>query len=218
VVTPYRIVLTDDHALVRQGLKRIIEDTNDLRVTGEADNGEELLTLLTQTPADLVILDISMPGLGGIETIRRVKAMQPHPMILVVTMHAAKQYAFEALSAGASGYLLKEDTDRQLLSAIQKIRQGGIYVSPRLADELMRHWPDAHRRPSGPATAGGRLTAREREVLTLIAKAKSSHEIAEILRISYRTVEHHRANIMAKLDVKRTAELVRYAISRGYLM
>lgn len=213
---PYRVVLADDHVLVRQGLRRIIEEADDLQVIGEAADGVELLALVKRLAAHLVVLDISMPRLRGLETIHEVRALHAPPKILVLTMHRDKEYVFEAMAAGANGYLLKEEADTQLFAAIDKIRRGGIYVSPSLVGELTHDWA-ARRQDHRPAPEVEQLTVREREVLKLTAEGNTSKEIAKLLYISYRTVEHHRASIAAKLNMKGTADLVRYAIARGYV-
>jgi DNA-binding NarL/FixJ family response regulator len=201
----YLIVLADDHALFRQGLRKIIEGVADLEVAGEAGDGLELLSLLQTTVPHLVILDISMPRLRGIEALREVKKLFPAVNVLVLTMH--REYLHQALSAGAEGYLLKEDADRELFSAIDKIRQGRIYISPRLREELSED----------EVPVPEPLSARETEVLNLIARGKSNREIAEILFISVRTVEAHRATILSKLNLRNTADLVRYAIEKGFV-
>jgi len=201
----YLIVLADDHALFRQGLGKIIEGVADLEVAGEAGDGLELLSLLQTTVPHLVILDISMPRLRGIEAVREVKKSFPAVKVLVLTMH--REYLHQALSAGAEGYLLKEDADRELFSAIDKIRQGRIYISPRLREELAED----------EVPVPEPLSARETEVLNLIAGGKSNREIAEILFISVRTVEAHRATILSKLNLRNTADLVRYAIEKGFV-
>jgi len=200
----YQIVLADDHALFRQGLRKIIEGVADLGVAGEAGDGLELLSLLETTNPQLVILDISMPRLRGIEAMRELKKSFPEVKVLVLTMH--REYLHQALSAGAEGYLLKEDADRELFSAIDKIRLGRRYISPRLREELAED----------EIPAPEPLSARETEVLNLIAGGKSNREIAEILFISVRTVEAHRATILSKLNLRNTADLVRYAIEKGF--
>jgi len=198
----YRIVLADDHALFRQGVKMIINGVADLEVAGEAGDGAELLALLDTTVVQMVILDISMPRLRGIEAIREVKKRHPAMKVLILTMY--REYLHQALSAGAEGYLVKEDADRELFSAIENIRQGRKYVSPRMREELADygiHEP---------------LSLRETEVLKLIAAGKSNREIAEMLCISVRTTESHRATILSKLNLRNTADLVRYAIEKGF--
>jgi two-component system, NarL family, response regulator NreC len=216
-MTPYRIILADDHVLLRHGLRRLLDATDGLLVVGEASDGLELLDALKRVPADLVVLDISMPRLRGIEALHDIRALHPHLRTLVVTMHGDTEYVFQAMSAGAHGYLVKEDADSELFAAIAKIRQGGLYVSPRLSDALTRDWADARRRGRAPQAPLEPLTVREREILKLTAEGKTSREIGAALRISPRTVQHHRANITDKLEAKGTANLVRYAIARGYL-
>ncbi|KAF0219145.1 MAG: LuxR family transcriptional [Geobacteraceae bacterium] len=201
----YRIVLADDHVLIRQGLGGLIKGVADLEVVGEAGDGIELLALLKSVIPHMVILDISMPHLRGIEAVRAIKGNYPAVKILVLTMH--REYVQQALAAGADGYLLKEDADRDLFSAIENIRQGRVYLSPRLAGELL-----GNRAPSAEP-----LSNREKEVLKLIAEGKSNKEIAETLFISARTVESHRASILDKLKSKNTADLVKYAIQKGYV-
>lgn len=201
----YRIVLADDHALFRQGLKKIIDGVADLEVAGEAGDGLELLSLLQTTLPQLVIVDVSMPKLRGIEAVREVKKRYPAMKVLVLTMY--REYLHQALSAGAEGYLLKEDADRELFAAIDKIRQGRRYISPRLREELA----------DGGYLVPEPLSARETEILNLIAWGKPNREIAAILSISVRTVEAHRATILSKLNIRNTADLVRYAIEKGFV-
>ena len=201
----YQIVHADDHALVRQGLGRIIRGVAGLAVIGEAGDGVELLSLLNRVTPHMVILDISMPKLRGIEAIHAIKMNYPEVKILVLTMY--REYLHQALSAGADGYLLKEDADRDLFSAIENIRQGRVYLSPRLTGVLL----------SDRASSSEPLSVRGKEVLKLIAGGKSNREIADILVISVRTVESHRAHIMAKLGLNSTADLVKYAMQNGYV-
>lgn len=216
-MNPYCIVLTDDHVLLRQGLRGIIERRPDLKVIGEAGDGIELLGLLKQLTAHLVILDISMPNLRGIEAVREIKMIDPDLKILILTMHKDAEYLHQAMSAGADGYLLKEDADTELFSAIDRIREGKIYVSPSFKEYILEEWSRSHRSDYRPTFQPDHLTPRERQVLKLIAEGKTSREIAELLFVSVRTAEHHRTNIMDKLNLRRTADLVQYAIRKGYL-
>jgi len=213
----YGIVLADDHVLVRQGLRRILEGMADLEVTGEAGDGLELLDLLKQVAPDLIVLDIFMPKLRGIDAIHEIKLIHPEANILILTMHKDKEYLYLALSQGAKGYLLKEDADEELFSAIEKIRQGKTYVSPCFSDELIDHLAQAGRGDKKPALGIDPLTTRERQILKLIAEGKSSKEIADLLFISARTVDNHRANMMEKLNLKKATDLVKYAIQKGYV-
>lgn len=216
-MAPYRIVLADDHVLVRQGIRKILEAGGDLKVIGEVNDGLELLELLKRVTPDLVVLDISMPRLRGIEAIHEVKVLHPQACVLILTIHREMALLNAAMAAGASGYVLKEDADGHLFGAIAKIRQGASYISPKLSADLVDDWAHTLRRGGSPTPGTERLSVREREVLKLTAEGNSSKEIADVLCISYRTVEHHRANIMAKLNVKKTADLVRYALQEGYL-
>ncbi|MBM4274599.1 MAG: response regulator transcription factor [Deltaproteobacteria bacterium] len=211
----YRIILAEDHALVRQGIRRIIEDEQNLEVVQEAGDGLELLNALKTIPADLVVLDITMPVMSGIEVLREVKRTFPQVKVLVLTMHKKAEYLNDALSAGADGYLLKEDVARELLSAIDTIHRGEIYVSPLLTTELA-HLYVRSRREGTLGHLEEPLTHREIEILTLIAEGKSSKEIAEQLFLSFRTVQNHRTKIMRKLNLRKSADLVKYAIRKGY--
>jgi DNA-binding NarL/FixJ family response regulator len=213
----YRIVLADDHVLFRQGEKRILEGMADLEVIGEASDGLELLNLLKQSTPDMVILDISMPKLRGLEAIHEIKKIHTDVNILILTMHKDKEYVYLALSAGAKGYLLKEDTDKELFSAIEKIRQGKTYLSPYLSEQLTNEWARIGREGPESFSEIDPLTTREREVLKLIAEGKSNKEIADFLFISIRTVERHRANMMERLNLKKTTDLIKYAIQKGYI-
>jgi DNA-binding NarL/FixJ family response regulator len=210
------VILADDHVLFRHGLKRILSERDDLEIVGEVGDGLELLALLNKTTPQLVLLDISMPNLRGIEAIPEIRHVRPEVKILVLTMHKDEEYLYQAVSAGADGYLLKEDAERELFSAIDTLQQGKIYISPALAAQSMQNWASLRRGESDSHVAES-LTIREREILKLIAEGKSNKEIADLLYISVRTVERHRANIMGKLKIKKTAELVQYAMRKRYL-
>jgi DNA-binding NarL/FixJ family response regulator len=165
----------------------------------------------------MVILDISMPNIRGIEAIQEIKAIHPESKILVLTMHRDMEYLHQAISSGAHGYLLKEDADSELFSAIDKVRQGKIFISPKLSEYLTEDWARIHRGEHEPTSETEPLTTRERQTLKLVAEGKSTKEIASLFNISIRTVEHHRANIMSKLNLKNIAELIKYAIQKGYI-
>lgn len=210
----FRIVLADDHAMFRQGIKRIVEEMEGLAVVGETGDGVALLKLLNTIRADMVIMDISMPSMRGIEATKEIKSLYPDTKILILTMHRDMEYFDHAISAGATGFLLKEDADVELVNAIKTIRSGKVYLSPLLTEELtgnvFRSGSAAGEKPEE------RLTHREREVLKLIAEGKTSKEIADLFNISIRTVQHHRANMMRKLNINKAAELIKYAIRKGY--
>lgn len=213
----YRITLADDHVLLRQGLKRIIEESGEMRIVGEAGDGLELISLLNKTVPDMVVLDISMPNLRGIEVISEIKSRFPRVKTLILTMHRDREYVYQAFVSGADGYLLKEDADLDLFEAIKKIRQGEAYVSPSLTQEVVACWRQAGKGEDKPSFTDECLTTREREVLKLVAEGKSSPQIAGLLSISIRTVDQHRANIKNKLRIRKTADLVKYAVSKGYI-
>jgi DNA-binding NarL/FixJ family response regulator len=216
-VTPYRIVLADDHVLVRQGLRRIVEAIGGVEVVGEANDGLELLDLLNRVSSDIAIVDISMPRLRGIEAIHEIRTIHPEVKVLVLTMHKDKEYLYLALLEGAKGYLLKEDADKELFSAIERIKQGKTYVSPRFSEDILDDLTHLGRRDGKAALEFDPLTTREREVAKLIAEGRSSKEVADLLFISVRTVDNHRANIMEKLGLKKAADIVKYAIQKGYI-
>ena len=213
----FNILLADDHVMFRRAVRRIIESIDDVAVVGEASDGFELLQLMKKISAHMIILDISMPNLRGLEAIDEIKIVDPDVKVLILTLHKDKEYLYQALKAGAQGYLLKEDTDSELLKAIGILRKGGTYVSPllsaQIADLLVQKSQPASEEPEGSREL---LTTRERQVIKLIAEGKSSNEVADLLFISSRTVQHHRNNIMKKLIIKKTADLVKYAIQRGY--
>ena len=209
----YRIVLADDHTLFREAIKRSIEKMPGLEVLAEASDGLELLEVLKAAPADLVIVDISMPNLRGIEATREIKQQYPGIKVLVLTMHKSREHLLSALRSGADGYLLKENAFGDLLAAIEAIRQHKTYISPLLMEELA----DVMRElSSGKDQEAEPLTHREIEVIKLIAEGKSAKEIGELLCISIATVRTHRHNVKRKLNLKKQADLVKYAIRKGY--
>jgi DNA-binding NarL/FixJ family response regulator len=210
------VVLVDDHVLLRQGVRKILDGRPDLEIAGEVGTGPELLELLRRCSPDLILLDISMPNLRGIEAIPEIRRLKPNVKILILTMHREEEYLYEAISAGADGYLLKEDADQDLFFAIDMVLQGKIYISRFLAEKSRQDWA-LIRRGKRPSPTAELLTTREREVLKLIAEGKSSKEIGEMLFISARTVERHRANMMDKLDAKNMVDLVKYAVKKGFI-
>ena len=211
----FTIILADDHTLIREGIRSIIEATPGLKVIGEAGDGHQLLRMIKTTVPDMVILDISMPGLRGIEAAREIKACYPDVRILMLSMHKSEEFLAMALQAGAGGYLLKEDTGDELLQAIAQLRAGRTFLSATLAKSLSTDiiaiCRGSHTVPADP------LTARERQVLKLIAEGHTDRQIGELLFISLRTAQRHRYNIRTKLNLKHTADLVKYAISKGYI-
>jgi DNA-binding NarL/FixJ family response regulator len=213
-MSDYTIILADDHALMREGIRNIIEAVPGLKVVGEAGDGYELLKMLKNKLPDMVILDISMPGLRGIEAAREINERYPEVRILVLSMHKSQEFLAMALEAGANGYLLKEDTGDELLQAIARLRTGRTFLSSTLANTLST---DIIAICRGNLTSrADPLTARERQILKLIAEGHTDRQIGELLFISLRTVQRHRYNIRTKLNIRHTADLVKYAIARGY--
>lgn len=214
MMDPYRIVLVDDHVLFREGIKSLIGSNRDFLIVGEAGDGRDLSDLLRQVPADMVIMDLSMPGLQGGEATREAKEIVPDLKVLILTMHNSKEYLFHAMSAGADGYLLKEDAHDDLFTAIRTLQQGKIYISPLMSEHVQAMFLDRIR---GEERISEELSQREVEVLRLVAEGKSSREIAGQLFISVMTVQNHRANIKKKLKLSRNVDLVKYAIRKGYV-
>lgn len=209
------IILADDHTMLREGIRKLIESVQGLTVIGEASDGHQLLSLLKQQAPDLVILDISMPGLRGIEVAKEIHSYYPQVGILMLSMHKSREFLAMALEAGASGYLLKEDSGDELLQAIDQIRSGRTFLSATLAKDFSLDIIDICR--GTPKRPSDSLTHREREVLKLIAEGRTDRQIGDLLFISLRTVQRHRYNIRTKLNLKGTADLVKYAIAKGYI-
>ncbi len=216
-MTVYRILLADDHALFREGLKMVLGRRPDFIVSGEANDGLELLTMLKHgDPPDLIILDISMPKLRGIEAIREIKAINEKIRIMILTMHKDERLLCESFVAGADGYLLKENVTTELFGALDSVLRGEGHISSLMEKELKGAWMNLFRQQK-VVMPDDKLSIREKEVLKMVAEGASNKEIADKLNISVRTVDHHRARIIEKLNLKSTAELIRYAISRSYI-
>jgi two-component system, NarL family, response regulator NreC len=213
-VTTIRLLLVDDHKIVRAGLRMLFAAETDMKIVGEAGNGTEALRMVQELGPDVVIMDVAMPGMNGIEATRRIKELMPSAAVLALTMHEDEEYFFEMLNAGASGYIPKRAAPDDLVAAVRAVAQGNVFLHATLARFLMR---DILQEGTAHADEDDGLTPREQEVLTLIAEGLTSREIAQQLVISPKTVDRHRENIMAKLNLHSRAELVRYAMSRGLL-
>jgi DNA-binding NarL/FixJ family response regulator len=211
----YTIVLADDHVLIRHGIKNIIKLNEELEVVGEVSNGEELLACLKNLTPNLVILDISMPKITGIEAVTLVKKKYPQVKVLILTMHKNKQYFYHSMSSGADGYLMKDDSDDELLLAIKKIQSGKNYISPMLTDDFTADIVTAHRNQQSLPFGG--LTKREHEVLQLVVEGYTSKDVARKLSLSPRTVDHHRAKLLKKFSLKNSADLVSFAVRNGFV-
>jgi DNA-binding NarL/FixJ family response regulator len=204
-----KIFVADDHTIVRQGLKLILAAQPDIEVVGEASNGREAVDLVQKSKPDIVLMDVAMPELNGIESTRRMVEANPRIKILVLSMHKEAVYVREILRAGARGYILKDAIDTELLSAVRSVARGDGYISPAVSGALLN---DYRKDVTDPADL---LSKREREVLQLIAEGKTNKEIAVKLNLSVYTVDSHRGKIMEKLNLHSTGELVRFAIKNG---
>ncbi|HEY5637976.1 MAG TPA: response regulator transcription factor [Burkholderiales bacterium] len=205
-----RVLIADDHQLVREGLRGLLEAAPEFEVAAEAATGDEALAQVRKQAFDVVLLDLSMPGLSGIDLILRLKLERPALRILVLSMHGEQQYAARALKAGAAGYLTKDSASEQLVAALRKVAAGGVHISEAAAAALVNH-------RAGPEAPHTRLSDREFEVFRLLATGRSPTEIGEQLHLSVKTVSTHKARILQKLELAGTAELVRYAMENDLL-
>ncbi len=214
--TPIRVALADDHAVLRAGLKALIEDEPDLTVVGEAANGAEAVALVEQLRPEVIVMDITMPVMDGLAATRQISALGLGTKVLILTMHAEEQYLFQVLEAGGSGYVLKQSADSELMDAIRTVQRGEAFLYPSGVQRLLQ----AYRQgvpPAGAGAAPARLTEREEQVLTLTVAGYSNVEIGARLYLSTKTVDTYRQRIMEKLGLHHRAELVRYALDRGLL-
>jgi len=204
-----RILIADDHEMVRQGLRAVLAAKPGWQITGEAANGRQAVEMAEQFKPDVAILDITMPRLNGLEVTRQIRRLSPNTEVLVLTMHDSEELVREVLDAGARGYLLKTDAGRMLMDAVETVSRHQPYFTGRVSELVLSGYlnPDKASR-SGP----GRLTEREREIVQFVAEGGTTKEIADALRISAKTVETHRTNLMRKLNVRSVSEVVRYAI------
>jgi two-component system response regulator NreC len=207
-----RLILVDDHEVVRAGLRMLLGAEPDIEIVGEAGSGEEAVQLTRQLRPDVVLMDVAMPGLGGIEATRRIKAECPAAAVLALTMHEDEQYFFEMLNAGSAGYVPKRAAPDDLASAIRAVSRGEVFLYPSLARVLVREY-----RALAQGERQSTLTPREVEVLTYIAEGCTNREIAELLCLSVKTVDRHRENILQKLNLHSRVELVKYAIDKGLI-
>jgi len=206
-----RITLADDHTVVRSGLKLVIGECSDLEVVGEAATGDELLAMLRERPVDVVVLDISMPGPGLLEMLRRITQCRPAPKVLILSTHPEEQYALRALQAGADGYLTKDNSAEELAHAIRRVHRTGKYISDSLATRIALEAFE----PSGEQPPHAALSRREFQILQLIGAGRSVKEIGEELHLSPKTVSTYRARILEKMGLESTASIIRYAVQAG---
>ncbi len=208
-----RIVLADDHKIMREGLKALLEKQQDVEVIAEAETGLEAVRVAQKLKPDIVIMDIGMPGLNGIEATRQIVAEVPGVKVIALSMHSDKRFVIEMLKVGASGYLLKDSASEELTSCIRAVAANQPYLSPKITDVVLKDYLSTLSKAEPSAFSV--LTAREREVLQLIAEGKSTKQIAFALHVSVKTVETHRQQMMEKLNLRSIAELTKYAIREG---
>ncbi|MDR7544548.1 MAG: response regulator transcription factor [Armatimonadota bacterium] len=211
-----RVLIAEDHAIVREGIRRLLTAEPDIEVVGEAGDGEVAVDLAQSLRPDVVCLDVSMPRLNGVEATRQIKSLMPEVGIVILTMHEDEAYFYELVKAGASGYVLKRASARDLVDAVRAVASGHTFLHPVVARRLVTEYESRAVREDDRARFDG-LTERERQVVRLIANGKTNREIAEILHISVKTVETHRTHIMEKLDLHDRAHLVRYAVRKGLI-
>jgi DNA-binding NarL/FixJ family response regulator len=210
-MSPLRVVLVDDHSLVRSGIRSLLEKTAEIEVVGEASSSSDALKLIAEIQPDVVLMDIALPGQNGLETMTRVTKQFPQVRVIMLSMHANEEYVWQAIQNGASGYLMKDANSAELVAAITAVARGESYLSPTVS----KHVTEYIRRAGQEQSSVGRLTPRQREILQLIAQGNTTQQIAQKLTLSVKTVETHRAQLMERLGIRDIAGLVRYAIRSG---
>lgn len=210
---PIKIILADDHNLIREGLRTLISDEPNMSVIAEADDGRTAVQLADKMSPDVVIMDISMPGLNGIEATRQILSKSPAPKVIALSMHTERRMILEMLNAGASGYLLKDCAFGEVIRAIETVISNCTYLSPKITDIIVKDY--IHRIPTNDLSSLTLLSPREREVLQLLAEGRKTRDIASLLHVSAKTVDTYRTQIMEKLGIYSIAELTKYAIREG---
>jgi len=208
-----RVLLVDDHTVVRKGIRALLEQEDDIEVVAEAEDGLKGVEASMEHKPDVVVLDMALPLLSGVEVARKIREKLPDTRILILSMYDDEEYILDSFKVGVSGYILKDVVVSELVAAVRSVHRGATFLSPTVSEKLRRQLQEGSGRASrhGPA----KLTARERQILKLIAEGYTSRQISEILKISFKTVQTHRAHIMEKLGVHSTAELTRYAVTKG---
>jgi len=211
-----RLLLVDDHAIVRAGLRMLLESQPDMQIVGECETGRQAIERAAELKPDIILMDVALPDIPGFDVTRQIKKQLPQVLILALTIHESEEYFFEMLSAGASGYVPKKAAPQELVDAIRVVHAGGVYLYPSLAKTLVKDFLTRAEQGDDKAAFDG-LTERERQVLKYIAEGYSNLQVAHELVISVKTVERHRANILAKLGLHNRTELVKYAIRKGLI-
>lgn len=212
LMRPLRILIADDHDLVRRGVKALLQAHEGWQICGEANTGREAVAKAEELKPDIAILDISMPDLNGLEAARRIRKINPATEVLILSMHYSDQLIREIVDAGIRGYIVKSDSDRDLIIAVETLAKHQPFFTPRATEVILSNFNAGGRVTGTPGSVSERLTSREREIVQLLAEGKTSKEIASSLNLSVKTVETHRANIMRKLDLHNLSDLVRYAV------
>jgi DNA-binding NarL/FixJ family response regulator len=214
-VTPLRLLVVDDHAVVRRGVRALLESRPDWEVCGEAADGQEAIRKAAELKPDIVVLDISLPGLNGLEATSRILKESPESEVLILTMHHSEELAQQVIKAGARGYVLKSDADQSLVAAVERLSQHQTFFTSRVAEFVTEAGVRGENTRHVVEDPSRRMTSRERQIVQLVAEARSTKEVASQLGISVKTVEAHRTNVMRKLRIRSVSELVRYAIRNG---
>lgn len=212
-----RLLLADDHAVFRSGLRLLLSEQPDMEVVGEAADGEEAIQKTKELNPDILLLDITMPGMGGLEALDRIKKERPQVKIVMLTMHDDESYMERIMTSGGSGYVVKKAADTEVIQAIRVVHQGGVYLHPTMTRALVNQLQRKAHAQERQSHLESKLSEREREVLKLIAQGYTNKEIADMIFLSVKTVETHKAHIMDKLELRSRAELVRYALDNGLL-
>jgi DNA-binding NarL/FixJ family response regulator len=212
-----RIVIAEDHTIIREGLRALLSSNPNFEIVGEAKDGREAIRCVEKIKPDLILTDLSMPRMNGMEAIKEIKRESPRTKILVLTVHKAEEYILAAFRAGAEGYLLKDSTHAELVMAVNKVLSGKHYISPEISDKVVEGYLEG-KKTLKARTSWETLTQREREILKLIAEGYKNKEIADDLCISVKTVEKHRANLMEKLDLHNVQALTAFAIDKGLVL
>jgi two-component system response regulator NreC len=211
----YRLVIAEDHTILREGLRALITSDPELEIICEAKDGRDAVSCVEEFGPDLILMDLSMPRMHGLEAIREIKTRFPKTKVLILTVHRTEEYVYAALQAGADGYLLKDATHGELSLAIKSVLQGEQYLSPSVSGKVIEGYLGGHQEPLKNSAWNDTLTQREREVLKLIAEGHKNKEIADLLFVSPKTVEKHRYNLMRKLKLRNVADITAYAIEKG---